>query len=343
MFGSLGELALAITKEGRESGQFASQLGQLRNALGSDIPSEGGFLVPEQQRATILDLALEQSIVRPRATVIPMPSLRVPIPAIDETTHANGTVYGGVQAYWTEESATLEESGPAFGRVVLDAKKLTLYAETPSELLQDSGTLESWLRSRFPAAMAWSEDKAFLTGSGVGEPLGVLNGSGKVAVTRTDANRIQWLDILNIVARLLPSSFANAVWVANINTIPQLGSLQSIVQNVAGTENVGGSAIWLTNGANGMPLSILGRPLLFTEKVPALGTAADLSLIDFSHYLLGDRQAMTMKASEDFKFRQDEVAFRVIERVDGRPWVNSPLTPAEGSDTLSPYVTLGSA
>jgi HK97 family phage major capsid protein len=90
-----------------------------------------------------------------------------------------------------------------------------------------------------------------------------------------------------------------------------------------------------------MPMSLLGRPLVVTEKVSALGTQGDLSFVDFGFYLIGDRQAMSATSSEHYKFNQDVTAFRIIERVDGRPWVQSAITPANGStNTLSPFVQL---
>jgi hypothetical protein len=47
-------------------------------------------------------------------------------------------VFGGMIAYWGEEGAALQDSNPKFGRVVLDAKKLTGLSAVPNELLQDS-------------------------------------------------------------------------------------------------------------------------------------------------------------------------------------------------------------
>jgi len=314
-------------------------MAQFKN-FGSVEPASGGFLIPEELRSQILELSLETAIVRGRATVIPMNTLRVPIPAVDETSHA-ASVRGGLVGYWTEEAAQLTETEAKFQRVVLDAKKLTCYGEVPNELFQDAGpAFDAWLRRALPDTVAFFEDLAFLNGSGVGEPLGVLKGSGLISVTRTTANKILWLDILAMVARLLPSSFNRAVWVASPATLPELGNLQSVVKNVAGTENVGGAAIWLTSGSADAPTGILGRPLLFSEKVPTLGTAGDLSLVDFSTYLVGDRMAASFETSPHYKFGSDETAIRTILRVDGRPWVNSPLTPKNGGATLSPYVRL---
>ena len=58
-------------------------------------------------------------------------------------------------------------------------------------------------------------------------------------------------------------------------------------------------------------------------------------------HLVGDRQAMSARQSEDFRFNQDVTAFRVTERVDGRPWLASSITPYNGSSNkLSPFVKL---
>jgi HK97 family phage major capsid protein len=106
----------------------------------------------------------------------------------------------------------------------------------------------------------------------------------------------------------------------------------------------GGSAIWLNNGANGPPATILGRPVIFTEKVPTIGGAGsgkDISFIDFGYYLIGDRMQMRAESSPHFHFSTDQTTFRIIERVDGRGWLMSALTPANSTTTLSPFVTLG--
>ena len=56
--------------------------------------------------------------------------------------------------------------------------------------------------------------------------------------------------------------------------------------------------------------------------------------------LIGDRQAMTMSQSEHVLFATDQTAFRLIQRLDGRPWLITALTPRNGTNTVSPYVNL---
>ena len=177
-----------------------------------------------------------------------------------------------------------------------------------------------------------------MNGSGVGEPLGVLHADNAAAIsvakeTGQAAATIVWENLVNMYARMLPTSLGRAVWVANIDTFPELATMSLSV-------GTGGSAIWLNNGAAGPPMTILGRPVIFTEKAITLGTVGDINLIDFSFYLIGDRQVMSAKSSEHFKFQNDQTAFRIIERVDGRPWLAAAITPQQGSNTLSPYVKI---
>lgn len=345
LFNTSGELFKAIARRNAAdaSADLSSKLEQLKN-YSSDIPSDGGYLIPETLRSELLRVSLETSVVRPRARVIPMETLRVPFPAIDSTTNVN-SVYGGIVGYWTEESGTLTESQARFGRVVLEARKLTGFAKVPSELMNDSlVSFSAFINQMFPEALSFFEDIAFLSGDGVGKPLGVLNGNAAVSVTRTTSNLVKFEDVIGMYARMLPQSLSRAVWVVSPAVLPQLLNMRMVQQNVAGTENVGAASpgLWLNGGQaiGSPPMTLMGLPIVVSEKVPTLGSAGDISLIDFGFYLIGDRQAMQARQSEERYFETDEIAFRIIERVDGRPWLQSAITPANGGSTLSPIVKL---
>ena len=339
---SWGEFLKASWHRSERNSAFDGFRTAVRNAgMSERIPSEGGFLVPETLRSDMLMLALETAIVRPRARVIPMTSLRLPYPTIDDPSHAT-SVYGGVQGTWTEEAGDISagESSPTFGRVVLEARKLTGYTEIPNELLEDSiEALDQFFREMYPEALAFFEDQAFLTGDGIARPQGILNASCAVKVTRTTSSEVQFADIAAIYPRMLPQSLRRAVWVCSPDVIGQL--LQLVL--VSGSTPVA-PPLWLSTANNahgGVDYTLLGRPVIVSEKVPALGSTGDISFIDFGYYLIGDRQAMQVASSEEYKFANDLTAFRVIERVDGKAWLRSALTPANGSaNTLSPVVEL---
>ena len=123
---------------------------------------------------------------------------------------------------------------------------------------------------------------------------------------------------------------------ANIDTFAQLALMSLSV-------GTGGSAIWLNNGVQGPPMTILGRPVLFTEKMETLGgggSGKDIAFIDFGYYLIGDRMEMRAESSIHAQFVNDRTVYRIIERVDGRGWLQSAITPRKGTNTLSPFVTL---
>lgn len=337
-FEDIGDLVRHTVPHFNHVASMDSKRQAIRNAMSSTVPADGGFLVPEEQRAELLRVALETAIVRPRARTIPMNSLRLSIPTLDATSNVS-SVSGGVIAYWTEEGAALTQSQPQFGRVTLEAKKLTAYTEIPNELLSDSNpALAPLLSVIFPEAIAWFEDAAFISGTGVGEPLGILNATNPALLAAAKeggqaANTIVWQNIIKMYARMLPASLNRAVWLVSPDTFPELATMALSV-------GTGGAPVWLTNGVDGAPTTLLGRPVIITEKVSKLGTQGDVAFVDFGHYLIGDRQAMSAATSEHYKFGNDAVAYRVIERVDGRPWMNSAITPKNAGPTLSPYVTL---
>src|SRR5436190_1968598 len=338
-FESLTNFFHTISNHGFKNDATSRKLDTLQNAMSSLKPSDGGFLIPEVLRAEMLRVSLETSIVRSRARVIPMDSLTVPFPMVDSTSNVS-SVYGGVVGYWTEEGATLTESKPRFGRVELRAQKLVLYTEVPNELIRDAQpSMEAFLNGIFPEALAWFEDVAFFIGSGVGEPLGFLNAPAAIAITRTASGQnIDWPDIANMYSRMLPQSLDRAVWIVSPDSIPNLLTMPFAVGGTTTPMLLGGAGF--SSGNDSQPLTILGCPVIVSEKAAATGVTGDINFVDFGFYLVGDRQAMSARQSEDFRFNQDVTAFRVIERVDGRPWLMSPITPQNGGATLSPFVKL---
>ncbi len=335
-FDTLGDFAKAVGGYFVGHEKMDDMLNSLiPKVLGESAGADGGFLVPDEFRNTIMSLALEAGVVRPRATVIPMSSLTLRMPTVRDTSHATN-VFGGFQAFWTPEAGAITESQPTFGSVVLEAAKLALSTRINNELRQDAPALDGFLNQKAPEAINYFEDDAFINGIGVGQPLGLLNVDALVTVAKEggqNATTIVWENLVKMFARLLPTSMGNAVWVINHDAFPQLATMSLSV-------GTGGSAIWLQQGVGSPPTSILGRPVLFTEKAQTLGTAGDIYLADFSQYLIGDRQTITAFASEHRYAETDQTLFRFTERVDGRPWIDSAITPRNGSNTLSPFVNL---
>jgi HK97 family phage major capsid protein len=337
-------LSLRCNAVGRlpDGAELLEKLGEderIRNSFGTNVPADGGFLVPEEFRSDLLLVALETSIIRQRATVIPMGTQRVSIPAVDSTTDAT-SVFGGIVCTWVDEGTQPTEVQGKFAAVALDAKKLMAYLTAPNELVADAPAFGGYLDATLPQAIAFEEDYRFMQGSGAGEPLGFVNCPAAViasAVSGQGAGTIIVDNLAAMFARMLPSSLGNAIWLASIDTFPQLALMA--VQGAIGNS----TPVWMNNGVVGAPpISIYGRPVYFTEKLPTLGTTGDICFVDPAFYLIGDRQTMQASASPHFAFNVDKTAYKIIERVDGRPWLQSAITPKNAGNTLSPFVQLSS-
>jgi HK97 family phage major capsid protein len=97
---------------------------------------------------------------------------------------------------------------------------------------------------------------------------------------------------------------------------------------------------------DGIHYELMGRPLIVTEKSPSAGsgnttTPGALTLVDLDKYLIGDRQVMQIATSDQYLFQNDLMSYRIIQRMDGRMWPQSAITPENGSsNTLSPLVKI---
>ena len=312
---------------------------EIVNGYSIKVPDSGGFLVPEEYRNQLLMLGLEDSIVMPRATVVPMNGPTLIIPTVDATSNAS-SVFGGIVVYRTEGGAEFVDSQAKFGRVKLDVTKQTALAYLTNEIIRESSPAVSALLSQMlPPAMAYNADIDFLTGTGAGEPLGALHTTNPAllaisAESGQPTDTIVWQNVLRMYARMLPQSIGRSVWLASPDTFVELATM-------ALTVGTGGSAVWITDGHAAPTLTLLGRPVIMTEKTPGiLGDQSDLSLVDFSFYLVGIRDTLSIDTSAHVKFTSDQTTVRAIARNDGRPWLTSAITPKNSGPTLSPFVTL---
>lgn len=342
-FASLGEQLQAIARH-YSGGPADGRLVRAPIGAGETDPSAGGFLVQLDFVATILTRAYEMGQILSRATKLQIggPFNGTKIPAIDETSRATGSRWGGVQSYWVGEGDTAAATKPKFRLLELDLKKLMSIWYVSDEMLQDSALLTGIANQAFSEEVVFMTEDAVFEGTGAGQPLGILNSPAKIAVAAEKGQATKtviWPNIAAMWARIWARSRPNAIWLINQDIEPQLYQMNQ----AAGT---GGVPVFLPSGplgsqASGQPYgTLLGRPIIPVEYCSTLGTEGDITLADFSQYILADKNGMNMMSSIHVRFLTDEMTFRLTYRVDGEPVWNKALTPFKGSNTLSPYVTL---
>lgn len=335
-FSSFGEQLMAAYRAAMPGGKVDERLStRAASGLNETTPSDGGFLVQQDFVTELLKRTYETGILASKVKKIPISTNAngMKINAIDEDSRANGSRWGGVQTYWEGEADELTASKPKFRQMELSLKKLTGLCYATDELLQDAAALEAVIRQAFAEEFGFKIDDAILSGSGEGEPLGILN-SGAIVTVAKEASQTDIITVENLIKmwnRLWSRSRANAVWYINQELEPYLYTLK-----------IGDKPVYIpAGGLSEKPYGTLfGRPVVPIEQCSAAGEVGDIILADIGQYLLIDKGGIKSASSIHVRFLYDENVFRFIYRVDGKPIWTKPLTPYKGSATVSPFVTL---
>ena len=293
----------------------------------------GGFLVPVEYRAELLAKPGEDAIVRPRARVLPMATRQLQIPSLDQTitpADAKSAYFAGILFEWIEETEEKPELELLFKLIDLNAHELAGWLPVSNRLIEKSAiSLDTLLRDIFGRAMADAEDWWFLNGNGAGQPQGIISAPCTIQPVRAGANAIVWADITAMFHAFEHNP--RGVWVAHICTTEQILNLKDGANRY----------MWIANMRDGMPQRLMGYPIIFTEKVPNLGTKGDINLCDFGYYLIGDQSRPTVESSIHERFRRNQTTYRISEMVDGQPWLSADIDlRPDGTVAVSPFVSL---
>ena len=303
--------------------------------LNEAIPSQGGFLVPVTMASGILEGMYSTGSLLAQFNPIPVTGNGMTFNAVDETSRATGSRWGGVTGYWMAEAGTKTASKPAFRQIELKLKKVAALCVATDELLEDASALAAWLQRTVPMELQFKVEDAIVNGDGVGKPLGVLaSGALKTISTRVDAAEIDAVDLGNMWAGRAVE-YNDYIWLVNPRAFPQLLNM-----------SIGNQPVFLNAGGirgDNSPSTLLGRPMIETEYNAALGTAGDIILMSPSAYPMITKAGGVQSASSiHVYFTSDESAFRFVYRVDGAPSWYTTRTEKDAS-TTSPFVVLSAS
>lgn len=244
---TFGHFLLAVRKNDQKSleemGSHFAEWGDgatRKAALNTQTGTQGGYTVPTDFHGQLMAVASEMSVVRQRATVLPMTSKVMQIPALDMTTapSAGNTAFlGGLVARWTEESSSgsnIQETEPTFKGIEITAYELSGYSKISNALLADNAVgLEALLLNLFGKAIGWYEDYAFLRGDGAGKPLGILTWQGLISATRSAASAFALADAATMLSKLLPGwNSRSTCWVVHPTVLVKLFQMADAAGNV---------------------------------------------------------------------------------------------------------------
>ena len=341
-FKSLGEQLLAIRSAYIHPHMMDDRLKAQKAVLGLNEgqSSDGGFLVQQDFLVGIQEKMHASAVVSSRCDRQPVgPNANgLKINVLDETSRANGSRWGGVRGYWLAEGGTLTASQPKFNQMQWNLKKVGALMYLTDELIQDTTALSGRATVWAGKELAFMVDDAIINGVGAGTPLGILNATCLVTISKETGQAAATVvkeNIFKMWARMWAPSRMSAVWLVNQDVEPALWNMDFPV-------GTGGIPAFLPpGGLSQSPYSTLfGKSVIPTEFNATLGTVGDIILADFGEYLLIDKGGVQGASSIHVQFLTDQEAFRWIYRVDGKPMWNAALTPYKGTATQSPYVAL---
>lgn len=295
-------------KAGRASDEYkAAMLGALRsnfrqisNVLVEGTDASGGYLVPDEYDARLIEALEQENVMRKLGTSIQTSGERKINVAATKPTSS-----------WVEENGELVFSDPAFAQVILDAYKLSTAVKVSEELLADNQyDLEGYLIRSFGQAIANAEEEAFLVGDGNSKPTGLLHPTlgGQIGVV-TAGNSITADEIIDLVYKLKRPYRAKASFLMADSTLAAIRKLKD------GT----GTYLWQPALTAGEPDRLLGYPVYTSQYIPAIAAGQPvIAFGDMSYYNIGDRGTRSFAALHELYAGVGQVAFVAKERVDGK-------------------------
>ena len=298
-----------------KSADWCNRNGLNLKAHSEGVNSQGGFLVPDEFEATLINLREQFGVARANCKVYPMSRDTLNIPRR----------IGGLTSYWTGETAATTESTLTLSNVSLVAKKLSALTTTSNELAEDSIIpIADMVADEIAWEFARKEDDALFNGDGsstYGGIVGLKNALGAASIVDSGVTTSA---LSTITAASISGWFAAVPAYAltpNAKIYCHKAVYHSVFERIAHT--AGGATV--AESVNGTrEFRFYGYPVVFVQGMSSVtGTGTDGVHIAYIGDLaqaaaFGDRRQVTIRTSDSAlnAFEQDELAIRGTERVD---------------------------
>ncbi len=278
-------------------------------------PGSGGFAVPSEIDTVIDDTLKAISPIRSIASVVQIGTAR----------YRKLIAVGGVQSGWASETGARPDTAtPTFVEIVPPMGELFANPSASQAMLDDAlFDVEAWLASEIAVEFARNEGIAFVSGTGIGQPMGFLS---VPTTTADDATRpfgtLQYLAtgvdggfpatnpqdrIIDLVHALRPPYRQGAVFVMNSSTLARVRKMK---------DNTG-AFIWQPGLSAEQPATLLGYPVIDAEAMPDVAVGSlGIAFGNFkAGYLITERN--TTGILRDPFTTKPYVSFYAVRRVGG--------------------------
>jgi HK97 family phage major capsid protein len=321
--------ALTIGESTEEWKRWEEQLTE--KAMTQASGSTGGYLVPPQVSDELIQIREQSNVLRPLFSKIQVNADVLRIAA--QTS--------GLLAGWVAELAEKPESELTFGEISVNVFWKAGMSVVSNQLLRNSNpSIDTLINSELGRRLAALEEIAFISGSGVGQPLGILNtpgvqysgdgASGGAAFTSTSVDDL--LDeIIDAITAIYTEYFGapNAIlmhprtWARIIKARKEDATAEyAFVVGPGSRQDGARTATDSLPGYTGAPNptgALFGLPVYTTRNVPTNAGAGDdesrVVVGNFQEGLILDHASIQLDSSEHVYFRTNQTIFRAEDAV----------------------------
>lgn len=274
----------------------------------------GGFAIPPNLQAEISARLPGMTAVRSGgARVVTLAQGNsVDIPQYDG---GNDRYRGNLRGQWGAETQTPTEQNAKLKMVTVVAHIYTYKVIVSQSMIEDAQNLMQFISGDIIDTLGIDEDEVFLTGDGVGKPLGILPG-GANALSLNEVLSLSGTTLtaagIKALKRGIASQYrARGTWVGNSDTFGVVEGLNN--SGVFYFEDISDKG------------ELLGRKVFESEAMADIASAAyPLLFSDMSGYTIVERLGMAIERFHDSNTGINKTEFHVRRRVGGRvekPWL----------------------
>lgn len=209
-------------------------------------------------------------------------------------------------AQWVPENGSMPiyDGMNDFTRYPVNSHKLGVFVKLDDDFVRDATfDIESYIIKRFARNFGKAEDAAFITGTGVEMPTGILNSAGGAEIGVT-APSITYDDVIRLYFSVKPEYRENGVWLMNDETELALRTLKDSA----------GNYLWRDGND-----TILGKRVEMNSAMPSVATGAKpIAFGDFSYYWVVDRSPVSVRTITERFALNEQIGYLAFEFLDGK-------------------------
>lgn len=254
-------------------------------ALAASVPTDGGFLIPEQYAEEVIPLLRSKAVFRSMgARPLPLQGGNLNIPRM----------LGGATSYYIGENQNTKLSQPSFGNLRLSSKKLVTMVPISNDLIRStSAEADRMIRDDMIKSMALAEDYAAMYGKGTEyTPRGVFYTDGiekKKLSAAPDSDNLG-----DFVGTLMSKNidWNNVGWIFNGRVWNKLYHLKTTTGAYLHRDELNAGRF-------------LGFPYKVTNQIASTGTnlSTDIFFGDFAEFIIGEEMGLEMMASTEATYQ----------------------------------------